>query len=335
MRLHPLIAAAVTVGVIATACGDDGSADAGSAGTPTIAVTTSVLGDVVSEMTGDLATVDVVMPANADPHEFQPSARDAADLRDADVLVANGGGFEAGLEETIHGAEDDGTPVFEAVDHVATLEAAEDAHAEEEADEHADEGAATGAEGEGDDHADEGVDPHFFNDPARMTMAAEALTGFLVDEVPALDTPTCGDRAAAYVAELRALDAEVDATLAVVPPERRKLVTNHDVFGYFAERYGFEVVGAVIPATTTQASASAADIDALAATITAEGVPAIFADTSSPEDLADALAAEVGGDVAVVALYSESLGQAGSDADTYAGMMRTNAGRIAEALAPA
>jgi zinc/manganese transport system substrate-binding protein len=326
MRRHPLIAAAVIAGLLATACGDDGSADAGSADRPTIAVTTSVLGDVVSEMTGDLATVDVVMPANADPHEFQPSARDAADLREADVLVANGAGFEAGLEETIHGAEDDGTAVFEAIDQVATLQASEDAPAEE--DEHADE------EGEG-DGAHDGVDAHFFNDPARMATAAEALAGFLADEVPALDTPAFRDRAAAYVAELGALDAEVEATLAVVPPERRKLVTNHDVFAYFADRYGFEVVGAVIPATTTQASASAADIDALAATIAAEGVPAIFADTSSPEDLADTLASEVGGDVAVVALYSESLGEAGSGADTYAGMMRTNAARIAEALAPA
>jgi zinc/manganese transport system substrate-binding protein len=168
-----------------------------------------------------------------------------------------------------------------------------------------------------------------------MATGAEALSGFLADEVPALDTPAFRDRAAAYIAELRALDAEVEATLAVVPPERRKLVTNHDVFAYFADRYGFEVVGAVIPATTTQASASAADIDALAATIAAEGVPAIFADTSSPEDLADTLASEVGGEVAVVALYSESLGEAGSGADTYAGMMRTNAARIAEALAPA
>jgi zinc/manganese transport system substrate-binding protein len=327
MRPHPLIAAVAAAGVLATACGDDGAADAGSGGRPTIAVTTSILGDVVSEMTGDLATVDVVMPPNADPHEFQPSARDAADLREADVVVANGAGFEAGLEETIHAAEEDGTVVVEAIDHVATLDAPDEAPAE--ADEHAEE------EAEGDDHGHEGVDPHFFTDPARMAAVAEALADLLTDEVPALDTAAFRDRAAAYVAELRALDAEVEATLAVVPAERRKLVTNHDVFAYFADRYGFEVVGAVIPATTTQAAASAADIDALAATITAEGVPAVFADTSSPDDLADALAGEVGDDVAVVALYSESLGEAGSGADTYAGMMRTDATRIAEALTPA
>src|SRR5690606_12055858 len=117
-------------------------------------------------------------------------------------------------------------------------------------------------------------------------------------------------------------------TLAVVPPERRKLVTNHDVLAYFADRYGFEVIGAVIPTTTTQSAASAAQIDRLAAIVAAEGVPAVFTDTSSPDDLAATLADEVG-DVAVVELYSESLGEPGSGADTYAGMVRTNAARIA------
>ncbi len=166
-----------------------------------------------------------------------------------------------------------------------------------------------------------------------MADAAEALAAALAAHVPALDTDAFRERAAASVAELRALDAEAEATLASVPAERRKLVTNHDVFAYFADRYGFEVVGAVIPSVTTQAAPSAGEIDDLAAIVAAAGVPAIFADTSSPEDLADALAAEVGDDVAVVALYSESLGEEGSGADTYAGMVRTNASRIAEALA--
>jgi zinc/manganese transport system substrate-binding protein len=345
----------LVAGLLAAGCGDDGSADAGSGGdTPTIAVTTSVLGDVVAQLTGDLAQVEVIMPPNADPHEFQPSAREAAELREADVVVANGAGFEAGLEDTLAGAEDDGATVFRAIDHVDTL-AGEDEHADEgeaddqaeagddsegagteaEGDGHADdgdEGAGTGAEGDGHaDEGDEGVDPHFFTDPSRMAAAAEALAGALSDDVPALDTAAFRDRAEAYVADLRALDAEVEDTLAAVPAERRKLVTNHDVFAYFADRYGFEVVGAVIPSVTTQASPSAGEIDALAATIAAEGVPAIFADTSSPESLADTLADEVG-DIAVVALYSESLGEPGSGADTYAGMVRTNATRIADAL---
>jgi zinc/manganese transport system substrate-binding protein len=172
-----------------------------------------------------------------------------------------------------------------------------------------------------------------FTDPARMATVAEALADVLAEQVPALDTDAFRDRAAAYVDELRTLDAEVEGILAAVPAERRKLVTNHEVFAYFADRYDFEVVGAVIPSTTTQAAASAAQVDDLARLVAAEGVPAVFADTSSADDLAATLAAEVG-DVAVVELFSESLGDEGSGADTYAGMVRTNATRITEALAP-
>ncbi|HET9609141.1 MAG TPA: metal ABC transporter substrate-binding protein [Acidimicrobiales bacterium] len=345
MRRHPLLAAAAAAGLLATACGDGGTAGGGGAGTPVVAATTTVMGDVVAQLTGDLAEVVVIMPANADPHEFQPSAREAAALRDADLVVANGGGFEEGLEDALRSAEDDGATVFEAVDHVALLEPGEgggsDDHADEESDDgddHADEqgdgdDGDDHADDDGDDHGHDGADPHVFTDPARMAAVAEALADVLADQVPALDTDAFRDRAAAYVDELRDLDAEVEGILAAVPAERRKLVTNHDVFAYFADRYDFEVVGAVIPSTTTQAAASAAQIDDLARLVASEGVPAVFADTSSADDLAATLAAEVG-DVAVVELFSESLGAEGSGADTYAGMMRTNATRIAEALAP-
>lgn len=297
--------AAVLVAMLAlasAACGDGDAGDGG--GTPSVVVTTSVLGDVVENLVGDAARVEVVVPAGVDPHEFAPSARQAATLREADVVVANGGGLEAGLDDTLEGAAADGATVFEAMDHV-------------------------------DDPLAEGdtVDPHFFTDPARMATVAEALAATLAAEVPGLDDPGAEQRAAAYVDDLRALDAEVEATLAAVPPERRTLVTNHEVLGYFADRYGFAVVGAVIPATTTQAAASAGEIDALARTITETGVPAVFTDTSATGDLADALAEEVG-DVEVVALHTESLGEPGSGADTYAGMIRTNATRIAGALAP-
>ena len=273
-------------------------------------VTTSVLGDVVENLVGDAAEVEVIMPPNADPHDFQASAQQAAALREADLVVVNGAGFEAGLEEAIDAAVDDGATVFAAVDHVDTL-------------------AATGEHEEG-----EGVDPHLFTDPARMATATEALTDVLADNVPGLDDPAFRDRARAYLDQLRALDAEVEAILAPVPAADRKLVTNHDVFSYFADRYGFTVVGTVIPAITTSAEPSAGELDELAATIEAEGVRAVFADTSSREALADALAAEVGGDVQVVELYSESLGEPGSEGDTYDDMMRTDATRIANALTP-
>ena len=295
--MRRLLAAPLALAIAAA-----GGCSASGGGGPNVVVTTSVLGDVVRELVGDQASVDVVMPPNADPHDFQASARQVADMRTASALVVNGGGFEGGLRDTIDGAVDDGVPTFVALDHVETLPAGDAA------------------------------DPHFFTDPSRMADAVEALAPFLSKQVPALDTAAFRDRAAATVASLRLLDAELAKTLAPVPADRRTLVTNHDVFGYFADRYGFRVVGAVIPSTSTQAEPSAGELDALATTVRDAGVPAVFADTASPQRLADALAAEAGDDVRVVPLYSESLGPAGSDGATYAGMMRTDAARIAAAL---
>jgi zinc/manganese transport system substrate-binding protein len=286
------------------ACGDDSGTAGASGSHPHVVVTTNVLGDVVSDLVGDEAAVEVIMPPGTAPHEFQASAQQVAMMRDADVLITNGAGFEQGLTEVIDAAEQDGVPTFAAIDAVDTLQ----------------------LEGDG------GTDPHFFTDPARMATAARAIADFLVDEAPALDTPTFASQARATIDELHALDGEIERTLAAVPPDRRTLVTNHEVFGYFADRYGFEVAGAVIPAGTTQAEPSAAQLDELAQTIEEHDVPAIFVETSSPSRLADALADEVGA-VDVVELFSESLGDEGSGGETYPEMMRTNAGRIADALA--
>jgi zinc/manganese transport system substrate-binding protein len=306
VRCTPVAAIALPLPLLAVAlaaCGDDDSAGA-SGDRPQVVVTTNVLGDVVSDLVGDEEAVEVIMPPGTAPHEFQASAQQVATMRDADVLITNGAGFEEGLTESIEAAEQDGVPTFAAIDAVDTLQ----------------------LDGDG------GTDPHFFTDPARMATAAQGIADFLVDEVPSLDTPAFADQAEATIDGLHALDGEVERTLSAVPPDRRTLVTNHEVFGYFADRYGFEVVGAVIPAGTTQAEPSAAQLDELAHTIEERGVPAIFVETSSPARLADALADEVG-DVDVVELFSESLGDEGSSGETYADMMRSNAERIADALA--
>jgi zinc/manganese transport system substrate-binding protein len=245
------------------------------------------------------------MPAGASPHDFQASAKQAAAMRDADVLVANGAGFEEGLADTVEAAAADGVPTYQAIDAVEVL--------------HLDGSAA--------------VDPHFFSDPQRMHRAAEALVGFLVAEVPELDEAALRSRAEAYLSELDQLDQEVAALVGAIPAPQRKLVTNHEVFTYFADRYGFEVVGVVIPGGSTEAEPSAGELAALSRLVAAERVPAVFADTSSPARLAEALAAEAG-QVQVVELFSESLGPPGSGAETYTGLVRTNAQRIADALSP-
>lgn len=270
---------------------------------PNIVVTTSILGDVVNNLAGTDVDLQVLMPPGADPHDFAPSAQQAAAMREADALIVNGLGFEEGLLDTIEAAEADGVLVITAVNAIEPLR-----------------------------FGDEGVgDPHFFPDPVRMRQAAQLIAEELVTKLPFLDTPAFQEGVDTYLTELDALDAEVEGLLAGIPAERRVLVTNHEVFGYFADRYGFEILGAVVPGGSTLAEPSAADLADLAALIEERGVPAVFADTSSPTRLADALAAE-GADVEVAELYSESLGDPGSDGDTYIEMVRTNAERIAAAL---
>lgn len=331
-RMGWVVGSLVIAASVVTGCGSDEGAS-GRSGGPTIVVTTSVLGDVVSSMVGDAATVTVLMGPGASPHDFQASARQVAELREADLVIANGAGFEQSLLDVLEAAEGDGVTVHEAISAVDALaygahDHDHEGHEGETAEEHA------GHDDHADDHGhdDTGIDPHFFTDPARTVTAAEGILDAIVAEVPALDTPAVRATSAAYLDELRALDVEIEQTLADIPEADRVLVTNHEALGYFADRYDFELVGAVIPATTTTDTGNAADLAALAKVIRDRGVPAIFADTSSPTRLADRLADDVGG-VEVVALFSESLGDADSGADTYVGMQRTNARRIADALA--
>lgn len=291
------------VGLGLGACGG-GDGD-GAGDRPEIVVTTSILGDVVAHLVGDAADVEVIMPPGANPHGFAPSAQEAAAMREADLLVVNGLGFEESLVDTIEGAAADGVPIVTATDGVDLLPFG--------------------------DSADGALDPHFFTDPVRMADAVRHLADEMAAQVDGLDTPAQDARVDAYLDALAGLDAEVIEILSAVPSERRILVTNHEVFGYFADRYDFEVLGVVIPGGSNLAEPSAADLAALATAIRSAGVPAIFAEASSPARLAEALAAE-GHDVEVVELYSESLGPAGSDGATYLDMVRTNASRVAAAL---
>lgn len=301
--------AAAALGLVAAGCGADSGSS--SSRTGSVVVTSNILGDVVRHLVAGDAKVDVVMPPNSDPHDFSASARQAADMRAADVLVINGLGFEAGLKDTIGAARSDGVPVIE----VAKL--APHLH---------------GIVEQGENGGKPVTDPHVFTDPGRMAVAVAGLADQLEQRVAALDTARFRARAATYVAQLRSLDSEVETILAPIPADRRILVTNHDALGYFADRYGFRVLGTIIPSLSTLAEPSAADLADLAHAIDQAGVPAIFADTSSPGRLADALAGE-GHDVKVVELFVESLGKPGSGGATYQEMVRTNAERIAAALA--
>lgn len=302
--------AGVAVGVLALA----GTAPVATADDDaTVIATMSIWADIVDQLDcGDTFTVESLVPAGGDPHSFEPSMQDRDRLGDAALVVTNGAGLEEGLADTIDAVADDGTPVLVVADHVAT--------------------AAMDADGHDDgDDAHDGVDPHVWLDPTLVAEAIPALADSLVAAgADAADIERC---ATDLSASLTALDDDIAALVDTLPAARRVLVTNHDALGYLARRYGFEILGSVLPSTSTLVAASPRELDDLADEIAAAGVPAIFAEALETTDDATALADRIGVDVDVVMLYIDSLGPAGSDAATYQDMMRHDAAAIVGALA--
>jgi len=276
---------------------------------PLVVVTTNILGDVVSNVVGDEAEVMVLMKPDADPHSFEISAKDAARILGADLLVSNGLGLEEGLQQHLDQAEAEGVETLAAGDVVDVL-----------------------AYGSGDS---EGVDdPHFWTDPARMLDVAAAVADAVEHHVEGADARVIRSNADDYSERLRELDSEMTAAFEAIPAGQRNLVTNHHVFGYLADRFGFTVIGAVIPGGSTLAAPSASDLRDLVGAIDEAGVATIFAESSQPDRLVQVLADEAGVDVAVVELFTESLSGPGSGADSYLTMMRTNTERISTGLSP-
>lgn len=302
--LTSLFAAALALGLTAavTACSTGQE-------TPRIVVTTNILGDVVRNVVGESADVTVLMKPNADPHSFGISAKEAGQMESADLIVSNGLGLEEGLNANLDNARSEGVEVLEVGEHIDPLDYRS--------------GESSGQ-----------ADPHFWTDPERMLTAVDAIEDTLAEQVGSDVAAAVADSADTYRDQLKDLDAEIADIAEAIPADRRKLVTNHHVFGYFAERFDFEVIGAVLPSGTTLASPSAADLEELARTVEEAGVPTIFADSSQPQKLAEALSGEVDTEVEVVPLYSESLTEADGGAATYIDMQKANAEAIAAGLAP-
>ena len=273
---------------------------------PLVVVSTNILGDVVEELVGDEAEVVTLMKPDADPHSFEISAKEAARLRDADLIVSNGLGLEEGLQQHLDAAEHEGVEGFVAGDVIDVLDYSE--------------GDAAGM-----------PDSHFWTDPARMIDVVDEL-GPRLAGLADIDADTVTKQTGAYRAELETLDDEMSDAFGAIPAERRALVTNHHVFGYLADRFDFDVVGAVIPGGTTLAAPSASDLADLVSAVEETGVPTIFAEASSPDRLVQALASEADVEVAVVELYTESLTAADGGAPDYLTMMRVNTERIASGL---
>ncbi len=320
-RRRTLVVAAVVM-LSAAACADAGDADLAAVSDDGerlhLVATTSVLGDIVASLAEDDAEVSVIMPPSSDPHGFQPSASDARLLREADLVVANGLQLEESLLSALDAAEADGVRIFTVADKVDPLAFEED-------------------EGEGeDDHARDGEDPHFWLDPVRTAEGVELLGAELAAIDAAPGRPDWTARAVAYAEDLREVASEMEAELARIPTHRRKLVTNHDALAYLADRFDLEVIGTVLPGTSTQAEPDPRAFGALVDTLERESVSVVFVETTDSTALAEQLDRELAGrgviDLEVVTLHTGGLGEAGSGAETYVDLLRTNARLIAQAL---
>ena len=266
------ICLAVLLGLFAS-CSSDGPSANNE--TPSVVVTYSAIGDVVSRLVGDAAAVTVLIPNGQDQHDFEPSAKDVETINNASLVVSNGLDLEEGLEDSLLQAEKSGVPMFHIAEHVTLLDAAakEESHEGEE------------------DHGHGTEDPHVWLDPETLAEAVPALA-------KALQLATGKDFAAeasAVVGELKALSTKIREIMTTV--DECKLVTGHDSLGYFAARYGCTVVGAVIPGFSTAAEASAGSLADLKVVAKENGVKAIFTELGTPADVVDQIAKEVGVDV--------------------------------------
>ncbi len=281
-----------------SACGSSSTGSSGSTAPHVLSVvtTTTQLTDFAENVGGDQVKVYAVLKANIDPHDYEPTPADLDALAKADVIIKNGVGLEKWLDDAIKSAEPKGTIV----------------------------------------DASQGVsiragDPHIWHNPQN----AKIMTSNIAKAFEAADAAaatTFAKNAADYSAKLDSLDADIKTQIATLT--NKKLVTNHDAFGYYVEHFGLDFVGSVIPSFDSQTELSPQDISELVAKIKSEDVKAVFSESSLPPKTAKAIASEAG--VKVVAgddaLYGDTLGAPGSDGDTYLKMMEHNTKEIVDNL---
>lgn len=267
-----------------------------------VVATTSIIGDVAAQVGGARVNVRVLLPVGSDPHAYEPRPQDIAALTDAELVLVNG----LGLEETLSNLLGNAKTTVVVSDGIQALP----------------------FEGE---HEDEegGLDPHVWQDPNNVMVWARNIAGAFSSADPA-NADEYAANADAYIHELAALDAWIREQVAQIPEANRRLVTEHDTFGYFAARYGFEQVGAIIPSISTGSSPSAQELAALEDAIRANGVKAVFVGSTVSPDLSRRVADDTG--VQLVALFTDSLSAAGGGADSYLAFMRYNVTAIVEAL---
>ncbi len=293
---------------------------------PTIMVTMDIWADVVANVAcqddpaaaqpDSAVRIETLIPPGSDPHGFEASLRDRTDLGQASLIVSNGLGLEESLEQTVESAEADGVPVLRIGDHLDLADRGEPTSSDQE------------AEGAG-HHHHEGADPHIWLDPSLVAAAVPEIAEHLITHA-GLDPEAVEQCAEDYRQELIGLDHNISKTLAKIPTEQRNLVTNHDSLGYFAKRYDLNVIGTVIPSSSSLAEASPATIEKLARLITKTGTPAIFSEAQQSNQDAVSLSQRLG--VTLVPLQTSSLGNPDSASSTYLGWLQQLADQIVHGL---
>ena len=249
---------------------------------PNIVVTYSVLGAVVSELVGDAADVSVVIPDGQDPHDFEPSAKDVEMINDADLIVANGLGFEEGLVDALDAAHDRGVDRFLVSDFVTTIDGDGHDHHSSDDDSHGDD--AHDDDSTTDTHA---TDPHLWLSPFTLSEMIDDL-GDAVNASTGLDVTDAAER---LTTSLLSLDERISRRITAL--DSCTIVAGHDELGYFADRYGCKVVGAVIPSFSTTAEASAGELSDLKQLIEQYDVKTLFTGLGTSSDVVDRLVSEL------------------------------------------
>jgi zinc/manganese transport system substrate-binding protein len=268
-----------------------------------VLATETFLGDMAQNVAGSRIQVDALLPAGMDPHEFQPTPQDAIKIEQSKVLVINGLGLEAWLTNSLL-QNASGALLVVASDGLKPL---------------AD---PSGEHNQG--------DPHMWMNPLNAVQYVNNIRDGLSKADPA-GSAVYAANAEAYDVQLRALDEWIRSEVAQIPPDRRLLVTNHDSLGYFAQAYGFRLIGTVIPGISTDASTSAQEVASLIQTIKSSGAPAIFVDVSENPKLAEQIASESGAKV-ITGLYIGTLSAPNGPAPTYVDMMKYDVTLLVNAL---
>jgi zinc/manganese transport system substrate-binding protein/manganese/iron transport system substrate-binding protein len=276
--------------------------DGGEDGRLRVVATTTQIGDFASQVGGDRIALTVLLKPNQDAHDFEPSPSQLRALERADLVLRNGAGLDDFIDRALRASD---ATVVTVTDGVELRQVA-------------------GASGGG------GADPHAWFSIANARIMLRNVRDAIVRADPANDVAYHED-ASRYMATLIETDSAIRAQIATIPEACRKLVTNHDTFGYYADAYGLDVAGSVIPSISSQGRPSASDVAGIVRKIREQKVPAVFAETSLNPSLIRQVGREAGVKV-VDDLYGDSLGPKGSDGDTYLKMMESNTRKIVDAL---